>query len=114
MVSKLQSGINQILPLCLRWPAGSLYGENGPNKVLPLCILTGNTLLRFPFVVCLAIFSQSCLNIFGRVTYLLIHSSLLEALSDWLSCKALWEKVVSPVRVNTIATIHVKTTETIS
>lgn len=114
MVSKLQSGINQILPLCLCWPAMALYGENGPNKELPLCILTGNTLLRVPFVVCLALFFESCLNIFGRMTYLLIHSSLHEALSDWFFCKVLLEKVVSPVRANTIATIHVKATETIS
>lgn len=48
------------------------------------------------------------------MTYLLIHPPLHEALRDWPFCKVLLEEVVSPVRANTIATIHVKATETIS
>lgn len=48
------------------------------------------------------------------MTYLLIHYSLHGAWNDWFLCKALLEKVVSPVRVNNITTIHVKNAETIS
>lgn len=68
-----------------------------------LCVFWQETLLIcFPFVMCLVLFSQCCLNIFSTVTYLLIPDSLHGAWNDWFLCKALLEKVVPPVRVNNI------------
>lgn len=74
-----------------------------------LCVFWQEThFFAFLLLCALLSFSQSCLNIFGPMTYLLIRSSLHEAWRDWFVCKVLLEKVVSPVRVNNVATIHVK------